>query len=183
MKPEGPFSVLAAVGVDGGEKIETAIKELVAKMPESERSQIQLDAGKAGTVSLHKVTIDQAQVDEQSKRIFGANPCLWTGFCPKAVVMGVGANGSDTVGGIQTVETAQTSPAIVIDASLVRLAALDTSHVGAVKLAQTVFAGTPTGSDRVRITLDGGKKLKFTTSFKGMVIKYGSQLRDRHDGL
>jgi hypothetical protein len=60
---------------------------------------------------------------------------------------------------------------------------MDEARPGAAKLAQTVFSKAGSGGDAVRLSLDGGKNLKFSASFKGLILKFLHLLHEQRGEL
>jgi len=179
----GPFSVLAGISVEKGDLIEGAVRELVAKVPEAQRSQITLDAETVGATHLHKVSLNEYALDENARQIFGSNACLWSGFSPSAVLLGLGARGPDTLRNLTSLSEPKSTPAVLVEASVAKLAPLDRNSTGSVKLAKEVFGPAGSGGDTVRLTLDGGKNLKLSATFKGLVLKFFRLLEERRRDL
>jgi hypothetical protein len=174
--PGGKFNLLAAMGVENGPAIESAIKELVRNLPANEQNLIQLDAKKTGDISVHRLKVED--IDAPAQRIFGDNAHLWAGFSKSAMLVGIGANAEDVVQTVTKSDKAVAAPLIVIEGSLRPLAALDADKTAA-EVAADVFGKAPTGSDRFRLSLDGGQQLKLNLSLKGTSIKFASQLQEK----
>jgi len=50
-------------------------------------------------------------------------------------------------------------------------------------LAEKVFGSSPQGNDRMRLSLEGGAKLKLSASIKGLALQFFTQLRERDNGI
>ncbi len=174
----GNYNLLTAIGVQGGDKIESTVRELIGKLPETDRAQIKVDATKVGGVSLHQLKI--ANLDPEAKRLFGDNASAWAGIGKTAMMLGLGGDASAAFAALTSSEVSKPAPTIVIEGSLSKLASLDKDPVSNTIAAQ-VFGSTP-GTDRFRLSLDGGQQLKLSASFKGRGLTFLQQLNEKKNG-
>ncbi len=174
----GNYNLLTAIGVQGGDKIESTLRELIGKLPETDRAQIKIDATKIGDVSLHQLKIDK--LDPEAKRLFGNNASAWAGIGKTAMMLGLGGDAAAAFAALTSSDVLKPAPAIVIEGSVSKLASLDKDPVSSTIAAQ-VFGSTP-GTDRFRLSLDGGQQLKLSASFKGRGLTFLQQLNEKKNG-
>lgn len=170
----GNYNVLAALGVQGGEKIAATARELLDKIPASDRAQIKIDAAKVNDVSLHQLKIDN--LDPEAKRLFGNGASAWAGFGKTAMMVGLGGEPAAAFAGLTSNDPPKPAPAIVIEGSLSKLASID-KNPASNKVATKVFGSTP-GTDRFQLSLNGGQQLKLAASFKGRGLTFFQQLNE-----
>src|SRR5262249_38744488 len=72
---KGRYVVVAGVRVKDGDKIEEALKKVIAKLPDEAKKPFGLDAHKVEGVNVHRV--DQADVDDKAKELFGDGPAYF----------------------------------------------------------------------------------------------------------
>lgn len=168
---DGFFNLLLALAVENGHGIETALKLAVERAPEEIKSRVALDAQRKDDLSIHKIALRDKELPADAKRTVG-NANLWAGFSNVAVMVGLGAEPEAMFRGVTARNEPAPSPAVLIEASLRRLAALDKARPNAVELANKAFGPESSGNDRIRVSLEGGSKLKFDVAVKGKVLHY-----------
>lgn len=174
----GKFNLVAALGVENGQGIEGAVKELLRTIPADQQAKVKLNASKAGDVNLHEIKVDG--FDAQAKRLFGDNANVWAGFSERALMLGVGSNSNEVFKSVQGNGPPVPSPLLVIEGSLGTLAATNPDE-NVAKIATEVFGKAPPGADRFRLSLEGGKQLKLNLSFKGQAITFGAEMQQRRN--
>jgi hypothetical protein len=177
-KSGGNYNLLAAVGVQGGDKIESTVRELIGQIPAADRAKITSDAAKVNGVSLHQLKIDN--LDADAKRLFGTGASAWAGFGKTAIMLGLGGDAAATFAGMTTNDPPKPAPMLVIEGSLAKLASLD-KNPSANQVAGQVFGSAP-GNDHFRLSLNGGKQLKLDLSFKGLGLAFFQQLNEKKGG-
>lgn len=166
---ENRMNVLAALGVRDGKSIEGVVKDLVGQLPERDRGKIHIDDATIDGLNLHRIAVESNGLDSNARRLLGTDVNLWAGFRPTALMIGLGSDASTTVSGLTTVEQAERGPAIVIEGSIARLAALDPK---AGKVAESAFGGLPGAGDGFRLSLEGGDKLQLNLRFQGRAVRF-----------
>jgi hypothetical protein len=174
----GNYNVLAALGVQGGDKIEATVRELISQVPAADRANIKTDVAKVNGVSLHQLKIEN--LDAEGKRLFGASASAWAGFGKTAMMLGLGGDAAAAFAGMTTSDPPKAAPMLVIEGSLAKLASLDKSPAANQDAGQ-VFGSQP-GADRFRLSLNGGQQLKLDLSFKGRGLSFFQQLDEKNKG-
>jgi hypothetical protein len=163
----GKYTFVGCAGVKDGDKIEAALRNIVAKLPEEKRKPIKLDEAKVGTVSIHKV--EQSKVDEKTRATLGDGP-VYVAIRKDAVLVCVGDDALETLKSAVALEAKGASPA-KLEASLSRMAKLiDQTQPGAVAAAKQAFKEKD--SDKVSLTVKAGKALEVQISVKTAVITF-----------
>jgi hypothetical protein len=171
----GNYNLLAALGVQRGDKIESAVREFMSQIPAKDRANITTDVAKINGTSLHQLKIEN--LDAEGKRLFGPSASAWAGFGKTAIMLGLGGDAAATFAGMTTNDPPQPAPMLVIEGSLAKLASLD-KNPAANQVAGQVFASSA-GSDHFRISLNGGKQLRLDASFKGRGLTFFQQLNEK----
>jgi hypothetical protein len=128
---------------------------------------LKFDAEKAGAVSVHR--LNPANRDEGAKRLFGEEP-FYFAFRDDALLI---AAGKDGLAAIKAAATAapKAGPAFRAEVALAALAPLlAQQHKAAPESAKQAFKEQ--GSDRVVVTLAGGKELRLRATMKAPVIHF-----------
>lgn len=167
----GKFSLVAGLGVEKGREIESAVKSLVPMLPERDRDNLKLDVTKVNDVNLHQLRVHD--MDANTQRLFGSDASLWAGIAPAALMVGIGADGGEAIKGLAP-GALRPTPLIVVEGSMAQLAALapEKRHADA---ARKAFADAKPGSDRFRLSLEGGSKLDLKLTLKGTILSYATQ--------
>src|SRR5262249_29404629 len=93
---ENHYTFLGAVKLKEGQKVEEAVKEVLAKfVPEQDKSKIHLDAEKSGEFNIHKLDAHK-DFDEKTRAILGNHP-IYVAFRSDAVFVSGGARGLETI--------------------------------------------------------------------------------------
>lgn len=171
----GKYNMIAAVGVQEGQKIEAAARDLIAHMSESDRAKIKADVTKVGNISVHQLQIEN--LDAEGKRLLGEGASAWAGFSKSAIMLGVGGAAAPAFAGMTTNQPAKPAPMFVLEGSLYKLAGLNNNPL-ATEIAVQVFGAKPT-HDQFRFSINGGKQLKFDLSLKGRGMKFIQQLNEK----
>lgn len=174
----GNYNLLAALGVQRGDKIEAVVRELIAQVPAKDRANIATDVAKVNGVSIHQLKIEN--MDAEGQRLFGNAASAWAGFDKSAMMLGLGGNAAAAFAGMTTNDPPKAAPMLVIEGSLRKLASLD-KDPAAQRVAGQVFGSKPE-TDRFRLSLNGGSQLKLDLSFKGLGLKFFQQVNEVKGG-
>jgi hypothetical protein len=165
---DGHYTIVGGIKVKDGASIDKALREAIKDIPAKERDQIKLDAESQGNVKIHRVDAHK-DFDAEAKRLFGENP-IYVAIREDAALIGVGAEG---LGALKEAISAapKAAPPVLVEVSLAHLAtamAKDQKHAPAA--AQKAF--TEKDSDKITLTVSGGKALKVRFAMKSAVIKF-----------
>jgi hypothetical protein len=170
------YTVVAGIKVKDGEAIDKALRKAVADLPAEQRDQVQLDAEKVGSVSIHRLKADK--IDPKTREMLGDNP-IFVAVRDDAVLAGAGDKG---LSALKEALGATPRPGRVaqFEIAVKRVAPLmERENKGATEAAKKAF--TEEGSDRVRITLEGGPALKLRLAMKAQLLKFVSLLDESRD--
>lgn len=171
----GKYNVVAGLGVENGLGIENAVKFTVGQIPAADRGNIRLDVAKLDNMNVHQLKLDQ--LDRAGQRLFGTDASAWAAFAPSAMMLGVGGDGATSFRGLAAGNTAKPAPLLLVEGSVARMTPL-ADDARARTVADRVFGQAPDGTDRFRVSLEGGPRLELKASVKGLVLKYFKQLED-----
>ncbi len=162
----GIYTAVAGVKVKNGEDIDKALHKIVADLPPEARDLIKLDFDKVDKVTIHRVAA-HGQVNRDIP--LGDNP-VFVAVRDDAVLLAAGDKGLEALKEALTT-TAKASPVAQVELSLARLAPLmEKENKGAVEAAKKVFAKEK-GSDKLRLTIEGGGALKLRLAMKTPIVK------------
>jgi hypothetical protein len=177
-----PFTVVAAAKLSDGARLEKSVRDLVASLPEAERSKVALDAETVDGVKVHRIDA-QKDFDAKAKRALGDNPFYLAIRDDAAIVAG----GRDGLAALKDVLSARpaAAPPFVLELSLARIAlaaARDRGDESAIKAVEEAVAKIGKGKDQVRITVEGGKALTARATASGDAIKLIILMGDKAKG-
>lgn len=153
-----------------GKKIETAIKDLVEKIPEPIKSAFQLDADKEGEHRIHAVKIKD-QLDDNARKILGESD-IYVAFRDDALMLAFGPEGKSLIKEALKSKAA-TGPVFRVEVSATKIAALVAiDNPKGVEKALTETFGKTSGGDTISLTVDGGSSLTVKAAIKGKVIQF-----------
>lgn len=167
----GAYAVVAGVGVVEGRKIEAALKEAIATLPEEMRKPFDLDADKSSGVAIHRVR--QANLDKQTRQLFG-DGSMYFALKDDALIVTLG---EDALGAMKAAlaTTPRAGGLMKLEASLSRLAPLIASQrSNAAEAAKAAF--TSEGGDKVSVSLTAGDHLALTLRLGTAVLDFAARL-------
>jgi hypothetical protein len=168
--PDGKvYTMVSALRLKDGANVEKALRAVVKTLPEGAENFLGLkfDAEKAGSVGIHQ--LNPPNRDEGAKRLFGEAP-FYFAFRDDALLIAAGKDGLAAIK-----EAAAAAPkagtAFRAEVALAALAPLlAQQHKAAPEAAKQAF--TEAGSDRVVVTLAGGKALRLRATMKAPVVRF-----------
>jgi hypothetical protein len=167
---EGQYTVVLGGRVKEGAGIEKAIKSIVRKIPQAQ-DHIKLDADKAGSVNIHKITPDD--FDPKAKKMLG-DDTIRLAVRDDALVLTVGVQSDRT---IKTLTSAapRAGNTLQVDVAVSRIAPLMADEQkNAPAAAKKAF---PDGKDdTLRLTVGGGQAFSIRLSGKAQLIKFATIL-------
>jgi hypothetical protein len=178
------YTIVAGLKVKQGNEIETAVRGIVAKIPEAERVIFKLDADSAGSTKIHRLDA-QFAYNEQSRKYFGSNPILF-GVTPELFVAAVGPDASKAVKqGLATQPV--TGSLLQLDMGMARLIPFiqespsqnNVSPEELEKAAKEAFGSDGKDSDSIRFMVSGGERLTVRASVKASAIKFFGKIAPR----
>jgi hypothetical protein len=172
------YGVVAGVKVQDGVAIEKTLRDLVAKLPEAERSRIQVDADRAGDTNIHRIDAGK-NFDKDAREKFGDSP-LYLAFRKDAMLVSLGEGGLEAIKQALA-GAAAAAPGLEIDVAVARLAPLmGKSHKQDPRqAAQKAFGAAGKDRDRIRITLTGGQGLKLRMEMSSAVLQFMHMLDEQ----
>jgi hypothetical protein len=175
---ERKYTILAGVKVQEGAKLGSTIHDLLAdalrQAPEKTKSRIQLNAGSAGDVKIHRFVLpDEDEKVRKLSEVIG-EPSLYVAFRNDALFLALGAKGLDTLKTALAAKGTGPSPLFLFDVDMARLAAMaPTDELR--NAAKTLFPGGQDG--QVRLAVEGGATLRVTLTTRLAVLQFLSQIR------
>lgn len=166
------YTLSAGVKVKDGGKLLTAFRAMAKTFPKTEQAIIQFDVEKAGAVAIHRID-GKNYYEDEVKRTLGDNP-LFFAFAEDAVLLGGGPGGLPALKELIAAESAP-APLFQLEMSLSRLAPTigkgsDADRQAISKAAKDAFGVE--GSDRVRLSVEGGKTLRARFGMKASVLRF-----------
>jgi hypothetical protein len=173
----GRYTVITALKLKEGQKIEKVVREVIASdaTPETERKKIKFDAEKAGDLAIHRATIKE-NVDPAFKKTFGDAP-LYFAFRDDALIMTLGEGSLEAMKEAATAKP-KAGPLLQFDLALARLVPLmatSAKYAEAARAAKELFEEDSKDKGTIRVTLTGGKALTVRYRVSGAVVKFGIQ--------
>jgi hypothetical protein len=170
------YALLLATRLKDGAGLDKAIRDLVPSLPAGDRDRFQLDVETVGKVKVHRIGV-QKDFDAKAQQAFGDNPA-YVAVRDDALFVALGPDGQAV---LKEALAAQPGTAAPFQASVSLLglapaiAAERKDDKGTVaRAAQDAFKDK--GSDRIRVSVDGGHVLKVRFAMKAPVIKFVSDL-------
>lgn len=161
--------VLVAKVVEG-KKIETAIKDLVEKIPEPVKSAIQIDADSEGTHKIHVLKIKD-HLDDKARKVIGESD-LYLAFRGDAIMLSFGPDAKNLIkDALKSAPAA--GPVFRAEVSASKIASLMAAENprATEKAAKEAF-GKDSGGDTISLTVEGGSSLTVKASIRGKVIQF-----------
>jgi len=163
----GKFAFLTAMKIAEGKKIEEVIKLLYKDLPDSEKKKLSLDFAKAGNTNVHKVDILVQPADVKN---FGSEPGYLA--ISNDVILFAGGEKSLPLVNEALSSSAKPSPIFEFEIAFNKAAGLLTKEFAdAVEVAEKIFKENP-NSDKLKLTLEGGKELSLKMSMKSTVLTF-----------
>ncbi|MFO0807017.1 MAG: hypothetical protein U0746_00165 [Gemmataceae bacterium] len=181
-KPDGKYSLLLGMQLAEEKKVEGLVKEMYPSVPPEIREKIKLDAETIAGTPVHIVNAPN-DLTPDIRRVFGDSATVQIAFPKEMVVIGLGNDASAVLKSVLTDTGRRPAPPMSVEGSIVKLAPLDRDNAGAaVKVAKEVFGSAASGSDAIRVSIQGGSSLHFRASVKGLALKYAGMLKDEVGG-
>lgn len=165
----GKYTFLAAARVEGGDKIEKAIKQALTDAPDNVKKVVKVDAAKGGGVNIHQVT---QKADANTKAVLGDGPLYFALRKDAAMAtMGEGA-----LAGLKGALAAKPKAGQLahFEVSMAALAPLIKDRKGAPEAAKKAFKEK--GDDRVTLNVTSGPALAVKLSIKSAVLTFAGLL-------
>ena len=159
---DGHFTAVSAFSFEDPSKVEKELRTLVAEQaPPDVRNLVKFDAGKAGAVNIHRITVPPGQLPPEAAKLFGEAASAAVAFAPKGIFV---AFGPDPVAALQTAVALEPKPARMIELKI------NPAKIG--KVADTV--GGPMAATKAAEIL-GDKDDLYTVLYVG--VDGGTELR------
>lgn len=165
---DGFYTAVGAVHCKEGAQLEKALREAVNVFPEKERSFFKFDAGKIGEVNVHEIDLS-SEAAEVAVKIFGKGQKAYFAFATDALYASYGPDGMKL---LKEAMNAKPGAMAVMDSSSDAKKTADlmkrilpenqAGGGGGPVMAFGMMAMTPTA---MRVTVDGGDKLKVRVSY------------------
>jgi hypothetical protein len=178
--PKDLYTLVAAVKVQDGLSIEKALKQAFDKAPPAEKAMFKLNVDKVGTINIHSFDPGE-KADADFTKYFGSGP-VYVAFRDDAVFLVVGENALPSLKAALAVSP-KPGPVFRVETSLSRLApVLMKEQKNAPEIAKEVFKVK--GSDRISVTLEGGKEINLRATMKVQVLAFFIKLEEaKNKGL
>jgi hypothetical protein len=174
----GKYAFVAGARIQGGVKIEEAIRAALKVTPGMGKKDITLDAARAGDVKIH--AIRQRETDEATRDLLGDGP-MYLALRDDAALIALGEGGLEALKKAITAKPAP-APVLHLEASLEKLAPLLAKQEGlkgAEAVAKEAFKG---GGGQVRLLVTGGERLEARLSVQAAALKFASLLERQGKG-
>jgi hypothetical protein len=171
---EGNGTLVAALKLKDGEKIEQALRKVVADAPPQDREKVKWNVAKAGSVNIHRIDAQEAY-DREAQKLFGKSP-IYFALAPEALFVAIGKDGESALTKALAAKAAP-GPVMQIEAEVgqvVRLSGKD--HEKAI--AQKIFNNEDTGV--VRVTVQGGESLRVHFEMSLSVLQFAIAVDKRN---
>jgi len=175
---ENHYTFLGAVKVKEGKKVEELLREHAKTAPAKDQAKMHFDAETSGEFKIHKFDV-QGDFDEKTQAILGKHP-IYLAIRDDAIFVTGGARGLETIKEALVAQP-KTAPTGLLEISMSHLAPLILGHAKGgqdqadpekmKKLVQDTFKGD---NDKIRVTLQGGEKLKGSLDMSTAVIKFAA---------
>jgi hypothetical protein len=160
---KGLYTVVGAIKIKDGANLEKTFRKTASRVAD----KIQLDADKAGQISIHRINPDK-DIKPGALKTIGANP-VYVAFRKDVLFVSAGDNGLSAVKEALTAAPA-TGKVVELQMVLARLTSLFDDAASA-DMARKVFGDDKDGG-RFRLTVEGGNALTLRLSIKAKVIDY-----------
>jgi hypothetical protein len=165
------FTVVAGVKAKDGAELDKVFRQLVAGLPDADKKKVTLDAEKVGNVAIHLLNVG-GDLDAEAKAIFGENPKAYVAIRPDAALVTIGADSLSAMKEALALAP-KAGKTLSFEMSMARVAPfLEKENPGATKIAEDAFGKNKDG-DKIRITVEGGDKVKLRASMKAQIVKFG----------
>lgn len=181
-KDDGRYSLLAGIQLVEEKKIEGLVKELYPAIPADVREKVKLDATTVAGTAVHVVDSPK-DMNADTRRVFGDKATIQVAFPKGMMLLTLGADAGDVLKAALTATGTRPALPMIAEGSILKLAQLEKDHAeAATKVAKKVFGTSGTGSDIVRLSLQGGSALHFRASVKALAIKYAGLMKEEVEG-
>jgi hypothetical protein len=173
------YTLIGAVKVVDGKKIEAAVKDIVKKeLPPEISAMIELDAEKlSGGAMMHAVKIGDV-IDEKGEKVVGKSD-LHVVFTDNMLLAAIGPRSKELLKKALASKPADVGVAQV-SVSLSRIIPIIGENAdqlaAAKKAAEKVFGKGPSKADEIRFSIDGGDSLKIKLMAKGKAIAFLAEM-------
>jgi hypothetical protein len=170
--PRGHYTLLGAVGIKEGKKINAAIAELVNLYVRDtgDTQSVKLNFAQVGQFTLHQI---DRSLPPEAEKYFGSRS-LWLAVSDDLLVLSAGPDASVLRNALTLKPVA--APALSLDVSLVGLARLANQNVTPQQVnaavSQIFGPGGPVGKDMLRLSVQGGQNLTMRLSVQGGGIRF-----------
>ncbi len=181
-KSDGKYSLLTGVQLVEEKKIEGLVKDLYPAVPAEVREKVKLNAKEVAGTAVHVIDSPK-DMNADTRRMFGDTATIQIAFPKGWMLLALGTDSGEVLKAALTETGTRPAPPMIAEGSIVKLAPLEERNANAAKeVAQKVFGNGGTGSDVVRLSLQGGTSLHFRASMKALAIKYAGLLKEEVDG-
>lgn len=166
----GAVSLVVAVGMKDGQKVEAALRKVRAALPEEKRKEIDVDVDTVAGVGIHSAP---AKIDAKGQILFGDSPRLFFAFRKDAVMLGIGP-ADEALAQMKSAlaSTAKASKVFQGEFSIRNIAKIaERKDEGVLEAAKKVFPDNV--SDTYRFIVSGGSSLDMRFSGSARIIQFG----------
>jgi hypothetical protein len=167
------YTLVGGLKLKDGETVADTLRELLKGLPETERKKVKFDVEKAGGTAIHSLDLTKG-FDAKAREMFGEEP-IYVAFRPDAAYFALGEDGLKAIKEALTAPAKATAP-LRLELSLVRLAAVMARTPAQMKAARRLLTQSEEG--RVRISLEGGERLRLRFVVNLNVVRLLSRLGD-----
>jgi hypothetical protein len=169
---DGHFTAVGGIKLRNGAKVLATSREMAKTLAKTEQAIVHFDAEKSGDIQIHRIDA-QNYYEDDTKRVLGEKP-MYFAIVEDALFLAGGPNALTALKEAMAAEGGPV-PAFRLEMSLSKLAASmgkddPAAQKAIVATAKKVFAEKD--SDKVILSLRGGKSLRGFFSMKPPVIKF-----------
>jgi hypothetical protein len=167
---KGHYALVSGFKVKDGLGIERALKDIAKMLPAEAREKVQLkiDRDKIGTVNVHSFKPDQA--DPNAEKLLG-DTTVYFAFREDAAFIATGDKALDALKTALAV-TSKPGPVFQLDASVAQIIPLMQGANQQTAEAAAKKAFKEQGSDKVRISIEGGDSLKLKATARTAILQF-----------
>jgi hypothetical protein len=170
----GKYALLLGTRVTDGEGVEKAVRKVVAKLPDEVKEAVKFDVEKVKGVNVHRITPPEGSTPENVKALLGEGP-VYFAVRKDALFVSLGEDALAALKGAMAAAPTAGQP-LQVEVSLARVAKLMAkAQKAAPEAAQKAFKAP--GSDKVRLTIEGGDSLRLRLSAKARVVTFLGALK------
>jgi hypothetical protein len=159
-------TLVAGLRLKKGQHLEQSLREAAKNLHSSGGSEMRFDVASAGAIKIHALQLAREN-DTAGRLLLGTNP-IYFAFREEGLIVGMGEKGLPALQKALRARP-QVGPVVLAEVSLKRLVWMLGQEYQ--QAAQTAF-GKSENTDRVQLTVKGGKALRLNLTFHPAVLRF-----------